>query len=96
MRKQAEALNVVGLEIEDKPKHCEVWEEHAEPLAIFLACDDQWIPGGSGVIGLNMVAVTQMMSQDFYNVRDKLQTIRDVRVIAGRARELINQSAKGG
>lgn len=90
MEEMASKLGVVGLPEKTKPKDFEVWPEHATALSIFLACDDQWIPGANGMIGLNMAVVIRVMEEDIYNVKEKAQVLQDVRTIAARARQLIN------
>jgi hypothetical protein len=92
LEEMAQRLGVVGLPKNKKPKDFEVWPEHATALSIFLACDDQWISGSNGVIGLNMAVVIRVMEEDVYNVRDKAQALEDIKIIATRARQLINKA----
>jgi hypothetical protein len=88
-------MNVQGLDDPPLPADYEIWPEHAEALEIFLTCDDQWLPGGNGVMGLDMAVVIRVMEEDLYNVKDKTTVLRDVRTIGSRARELLNQAARG-
>jgi hypothetical protein len=89
-------MNVQGLDDPTPPADYEIWPEHAEALGIFLACDDQWLMGGNGVMGLNMAVLIRVMEEDLYNVKDKATVLRDVRTIASRARGLMNQAVRGG
>lgn len=93
----AELLNVSGLPTTDTSSGLdyEVWHEHEHALTLFLLCDDQWLNGANGIIGLNMAVVIRMMEADICSIGNKLDVIREVKIIANRAKELINQAIAG-
>lgn len=74
-----------------QPKEFEVWPEHENAVLLFLRCQTQWRPGGSGVVGLDYGVVFQVM--DLYAVADRRGTFEDLQIMEGRARQLINKAA---
>lgn len=74
------------------PRDCEVWPEHSDPVAIFLKCSTQWRTGPGGVIGLDYLAVLQIM--ELCSVTDRRATLDDIQIMENRAIELFHKASK--
>lgn len=87
-----EAAKAFGVIIDTeslKPKDCEVWQENAEAVKIFLYCSRQWRVFLDGPYGLDYGTVFNMM--DLYNVKDKQSVMEDVRIMEDEALKLFHQ-----
>lgn len=76
------------------PVDCEVWEEHADAVAMFLRCSTQWRTGPGGVIGLDYGVVLPMM--DLYSVSDRRETMDNLQIMERRALELFHKANSKG
>ena len=75
-----------------KPRVYKIWPEHEEAVLLFLRCHTQWRTGSNGVVGLDYGVVLQIM--DLYSVGNRRQTLEDLQIMEGRAKELINKAAQ--
>lgn len=85
----AEAFGVIIDADIAKPKDCNVWEENAEAVKIFLYCSTQWRVGPERPYGLDYNTVFSMM--DLYNAKDKQSVMEDVRIMEREALRLFHQ-----
>jgi hypothetical protein len=67
-----------------------VWPENFNAVQVFIDCDTQWRGrADGGVIGLDFSVVLQVAS--LVAPDDPLTLLRDVKIIAARVAELINE-----
>ena len=85
----AEAFGVIIGADSVKPKDCEVWQENAEAVEIFVYCSRQWRVGNDGPYALDYGPVFDMM--DLYEVKDKQSVMEDIRIIEDEALRLFHQ-----
>ncbi len=85
----AEAFGVIIGADSVKPKDCEVWQENAEAVKIFVYCSRQWRVGDHGPYGLDYGTIFSMM--DLYNVKDKQSVMEDIRIMEDEALRLFHQ-----
>ena len=74
------------------PQTYEVWPEHVAAVTLFLQVQTQWRVGSTGFVGLDYGVVLQMM--DLYAVDNRRQTLEDLQVMEGRARQLLNKASE--
>lgn len=85
----AEAFGVIIDADSVKSKDCEVWQENAEAVKIFLYCSTQWRVGPERPYGLDYNTVFSMM--DLYNVKDKQSVMEGVQIMEHKALALFSQ-----
>ena len=73
-----EDAKALGLVMPKADRAYGVWRENWPALELFLACSTQWRTGPGGVIGLDYVAVRQVM--DWLSI-DGTELFRDLQVM---------------
>ena len=78
-----------------EPQQYEVMQDNWDSVLMFLRVESQWRTTSSGVMGLDYnVLLGSGGLMDLYDVAEPRQTLEDLQVMEGTARQLLNDAAQ--
>ena len=77
---------------QNKPEHCEVWEENWDIVLMFIRMSTQWHTSMAGLTGLNYPSLEWLCK--LYTVKDPVAIFEGVQVMEMAALAVLNASRK--